>query len=94
MDLMIGSRELVTVSAAEFQKNFGQYRERAQSEAVTVTSYGRDSVVLVSAKEYERLKSRDRQALYAWELSHEEVENIARTEAPPETAQYDHELDS
>ena len=85
---------MVIVTAAEFQKNFGQYREKAQHGPVTVTSYGRESVVLVSVDEYKRLKSYDREALYVWELSDEEIEGIAKAEAPPEAAQYDHELKS
>ena len=43
---------MITVSAAEFQKQFGHYLELAQQEAITVTSYGRESVVLLSASEY------------------------------------------
>ncbi len=85
---------MVIVTAAEFQKNFGQYREKAQQGPVTVTSYGRESVVLVSVGEYKRLKSHDREALYVWELSDEEIEGIAKAEAPPEAARYDHELKS
>lgn len=43
------------VSASEFQKNFGHFKEIAQREPVTVTSNGRESVVLVSAIEFEAL---------------------------------------
>jgi len=41
-----------TVTASEFQKNFGAFKEIAQREAVSVTSNGRESVVLLSAAEY------------------------------------------
>ncbi len=41
-----------TVTASEFQKNFGAFKEIAQREPVTVTSNGRESVVLISATEY------------------------------------------
>lgn len=41
-----------TVTASEFQKNFGNFKEVAQREPVTVTSNGRESVVLISAAEY------------------------------------------
>lgn len=40
------------VTASEFQKNFGHFKEVAQREPVTVTSNGRISVVLISATEY------------------------------------------
>jgi prevent-host-death family protein len=45
------------VSASEFQKNFGQYKEIAQREPVSVTSNGRDSVVLLSAAEYKEYEA-------------------------------------
>ena len=48
-----------TVTASEFQKNFGHYRDKAQRGAVKVTSHGRDSVVLISAEDYERFKRID-----------------------------------
>lgn len=48
-----------TVTASEFQKNFGRYQAQAQRGAVKVTSHGRDSVVLISAEDYKRLKSID-----------------------------------
>ncbi len=43
-----------TVTASEFQKNFGAFKEIAQREPVTVTSNGRESVVLISATEYQK----------------------------------------
>lgn len=46
------------VSSSEFQKNFGAFKELAQREPITVTSNGRESVVLISAASYrEFLKS-------------------------------------
>ena len=44
------------VTASEFQKNFGAFKEIAQREPVTVTSNGRESVVLISAREYAEYK--------------------------------------
>ena len=43
------------VPASEFQKNFGHFKEVAQREPVTVTSNGRESVVLISVTEFARL---------------------------------------
>ncbi len=43
-----------TVTASELQKNFGAFKEIAQREPVTVTSNGRESVVLISATEYKK----------------------------------------
>lgn len=50
---------MTTVTASELQKNFGRYQAHAQREAVMVTSHGRESVVLISAEDYERYKSID-----------------------------------
>lgn len=44
---------MTSVTASEFQKNFGQYKELAQREPVKVTSNGRESVVLLSVAEYQ-----------------------------------------
>ena len=84
---------MITVSVAEFQKRFGRFREATQREPVAVTSHGRNSVVLVSAAEYERLKRQDRQALYVWELDEGELKDLATAEPPPEAAEFDHEID-
>lgn len=50
---------MTTVTASELQKNFGRYQAQAQRGAVRVTSHGRESVVLLSVEDYERLKKLD-----------------------------------
>lgn len=84
----------VSVTSAEFQKNFGRYREAAIREAVTITNHGRDSLVLLSAEEYQRLKRRDREVLYVSELSDAELLAIMTADIPGEAAAFDHELTS
>ena len=84
---------MITITAAELQRRFGRYREAAQREPVAITSHGRDSVVLVSAAEYARLKRYDRVALHAWELAEAEIEAIAAAEPPQEAERFDHELE-
>lgn len=83
----------LSVTSAEFQKNFGRYREAAIREAVTITHHGRDSLVLLSADEYRRLKQRDREALLVAELTEQDIAAIRRAEIPAESAALDHELD-
>ena len=85
---------MIRVTAAEFQRKFGRYRESAQREPVAITSHGRESVVLLSAEEYRRLKQQDRQARYVWELEPAELDAISRAEPPAEAAEFDHELES
>lgn len=84
----------VRVTSAELQKYFGRCREIALREPLVVTNHGRDSLVLLAADEYRRLKRRDRQVLYAWEMDETTVEAIERAEAPDEAAEYDHETNS
>lgn len=47
---------MAAVSATEFAKSFGRYKEEAQREPVAITSYGRISGYFVSAHEYEELR--------------------------------------
>lgn len=83
----------VSISSAEFQKNFGRYKEAAIREPVTITNHGRDSLVLLSADEYRRLKRRDREVLHVSELSQQEIDAIASAEIPEEFAAFDHEVE-
>ncbi len=56
---------MVRVTATEFAKNFGRYREAAQREPVAITSHGRTSGCFVSAQEFaelERLRAYERRA--------------------------------
>ena len=46
---------MTKVSATEFQNQVGRYIDAAQREPVTVTSHGRDRVVLLSPELYRRL---------------------------------------
>lgn len=44
------------VTATEFAKGFGRFKEEAQRAPVAITSYGRISGYFVSAHEYEELR--------------------------------------
>lgn len=67
---------MAIVTCAEAQKNFDQYRERALAEPVIVTQYGKPSVVMISAAEYERLKELDRRVMRLDDMSDEEIEEM------------------
>ena len=83
---------MVTITAAELQRQFGRYRDLALKEPVSVTHHGRESLVMLSAEEYRRLKSYDeRQALYPWELPDDVVEALDNVEVPEDAAQFNHE---
>ncbi len=70
------------VTAREVQKMFGRYHDQALAAPVTVTKYGRPSVVILSAAEYERLKKLDRQALAVTELSDSDIDAIKAARTP------------
>lgn len=83
---------MIEVSAAEFQKQFGRYRDAALKQPVSVTHHGRESLVMLAADEYKRLKALDsRQALYAWELPDDLVEALEHAEPPAHTAHFNNE---
>ncbi|MGA1373076.1 MAG: type II toxin-antitoxin system Phd/YefM family antitoxin [Pseudomonadales bacterium] len=72
--------EMITISSAEFQRNFGVYQDKALSEPVAITRNGRERLVVVSADEYRRLKRRAREVLPVEALSDAELDAIGRTE--------------
>lgn len=83
---------MAKVAAGRFQKEFGHFRTLAHREAVTVTSHGRDDVVLLSAEEYQRLRSLERHAMHIRDLSSDELHALEQVEIPAEAARYDHEM--
>ncbi len=81
---------MATATSAEMQKQFGRFREIAQREPVMITNHGRDSLVLLSAEEFKRLKALDtRQAYYANELPDEWVKELEKP-LPSYTTDIDH----
>jgi prevent-host-death family protein len=74
------------VSAAELLRHFESFEDKALEEPVEILREGRPSVVLISAEEYARLRRLDRQAIWAWELTDDEIEALRKAEVPPEHA--------
>ncbi|MEL6216976.1 MAG: type II toxin-antitoxin system Phd/YefM family antitoxin [Pseudomonadota bacterium] len=85
---------MITVTSAELQKNFGRYRELAHREPLSITNHGRESLVLLSAEDYRRLKELDtREALHTWELPDEDMAALKAAEPHPDCATFDREMD-
>jgi prevent-host-death family protein len=80
------------VTASQFQQSFGTLSDKARHEPVVITKHGRDSLVVMSAEEWARLKRRDRRVGLADELPEEWIEAVRRSEAPEEYAHLDAEL--
>jgi prevent-host-death family protein len=74
----------ITAPSSEVQKNFGAFHDRALSEPVRVTKYGRETVYIVSAETFHALKQGRRDAILAADLSDHEVALIAAAEIPLE----------
>jgi PHD/YefM family antitoxin component YafN of YafNO toxin-antitoxin module len=83
----------ITVTSGDFLRQYGRITEQALREPVSITSHGRERLVLLSADEYRRLKKNDRVALRPWELSEEDLAAIKAAEPPPEAYLYDHEVE-
>lgn len=85
-----------SVSAKDFQRHPGRYQRLAQAAPVTITNHGEPSLVMMSMREYERLKRRDRQVLAVGELSAAEADDLLaalKDSAPtPEAAKFNKEL--
>lgn len=86
-------QDMVKVSSAEFQKNFGRYQDIALTQPVTVTCNGRDRTVILSAEEYHRLKRRDRRIMSVSDFTEADIAAIEGANPPAESARFDHELE-
>ncbi|WP_088183861.1 type II toxin-antitoxin system Phd/YefM family antitoxin [Sphingobium sp. Z007] len=81
-----------SVSSVEASKAFGRISRQALVAPLTITHHGHDSLVLMSATEYQRLKSRDREVLALDDFTDEDRAAIAASRAPAEAAKFDDEL--
>ena len=80
------------VTSSEFQQAFGALSDKARHEPVVITKHGRDSLVVMAAEEWERLKRRDRRVGLTTELSEEWVEAVRSAKVPDEYAELDDDL--
>lgn len=77
---------MVQVTATEFAKNFGRYREEAQREPVAITSHGRTSGYFVSPYEYAelvRLRAFERRVHRIGDLPENIVQAISESTMDP-----------
>ena len=82
----------ITISSGDFLKTYGRVVETALREPVSITTHGRERLVLLSADEYWRLKAQDRVALHPWELSATDLRALEASEPPAAAAEFDHEI--
>jgi prevent-host-death family protein len=79
-------------TSVEVAKNFGQFADRALTEPVKITKYGREHLVLMSAAEYDRLMQRDRQVYGIGEFPPDLVEAVRNAKMDERHAHLDDEL--
>ncbi len=84
--------QVTKVTASEFQDAFGRLSDKARHEPVVITKHGKDSLVVMSADEWARLKRRDRRVGLTTELPEEWVEAVRNAKVPDEFAHLDAEL--
>lgn len=77
---------MVSVTATEFAKNFGRYREEAQRAPVEITSYGRTTGYFLSPHEFaelERLRAYERRVYRIEDVPADIVEAITNSRMDP-----------
>jgi prevent-host-death family protein len=84
--------EPTKVTASEFQQAFGMLSDKARHEPVVITKHGRDSLVVMAAEEWARLKRRDRQVGLTTELPEEWADAVRSAKVPEEFAPLDADL--
>jgi PHD/YefM family antitoxin component YafN of YafNO toxin-antitoxin module len=83
---------MVRFSAADCQRQWGKVQDTALVQPVTISSNGRDRLVMMSVEEFTRLKRRDRLVLAATDFTEDDVAAILAARAPEEAAEFDHEM--
>lgn len=84
------------VTATEFAKAFGRYKEEAQRAPIAITSHGRISGYFVSAHEFhelQRLRALERRVYGVEELPQEVAEAIEKSKMNPSHGHLDALLD-
>jgi len=64
----------------------------AITEPVTITSNGRERLVLMSVEEYRRLKRRDRQVMGLEDFTEADLQALQKVQPSPEAAAFNHEV--
>ena len=82
----------ISVPAAEVQRHFALWQDKALRRPVVVTSQGRPRAMMISVEAFERLGRRDRQAMRVEDLPEALVEAIAATGPSDEARRFDGEI--
>ncbi len=83
---------MVRVSSGELQRKIGHIQDLALIQPVTITTNGRDRLVMMSAEEYRRLKRRDREVMGIEDFTQADLEALRLIQASATSASFDHEV--
>jgi antitoxin StbD len=75
---------MISISASDVAKNFGEWHDKAMSEPVVVTKYGRESVVLLSVDTFKSLTANYREVVDTGEINDALANSIELSEIPEE----------
>lgn len=87
------SEPLLAVSAKDVANRFGFYTDEAMQRPVGITRHGTTRVVMLSLKEYERLKRRDREVIRTEDLDDETLNAILTAEVSERSKALNHLMD-
>lgn len=84
---------LLEVSAKEIAGKLGFYTDEAMLRPVGIQKHGVTRVVMLSLREYERLKRRDREVIRTEDLDEETIEALKNVEIPAESVALNYLMD-
>ncbi|HEU4961025.1 MAG TPA: type II toxin-antitoxin system Phd/YefM family antitoxin [Sphingomonas sp.] len=87
---MTTAQPLLEVSAKDVANRFGFYTDEAMQRPVGIQRHGTTRVVMLSLKEYERLKRRDRQVIRTEDLDDETLDAILNAPILEEAERLNH----
>ena len=81
-----------TVPITEFHRKFGEFRDKALTGGLVLTSHGRETLAVVPVEWFRRLQALERQAFRVEELSARDMKAIRAARVPPGYEFLDREL--
>ncbi|WOI08939.1 type II toxin-antitoxin system Phd/YefM family antitoxin [Thalassospira lucentensis] len=84
---------MLEVKSTQLAKEFGAFRSKALVEPISVTTYGRPELVLMSHSEFLRLRRGYREAIRAEDLSEEDLAQIMAATPAEGSEAYNSELE-
>jgi prevent-host-death family protein len=80
---------MTQITAAEFQRRFGEFQHEARREPVEITRHGRRELVLMSADHYDWLVAAGRRTHRTAQAAPAVVDAVRRAEMGPEHSHLD-----